>query len=182
MTQSAMFTSGALNMVKFITEVVLAATCLVFAGYAYAGDQYAKSQDTGARGVEDEVPAAAKISLANGEKNWIIVDGVTRDDKTLTFAEVHIDGNGWLVLHPFEGGKPNGDKYVAASYVQSGSNKNVDINVHKGVETGEMFIVMLHRDVNQNKVLDFVFTSDTGVMDEAVFEGSTMVAHVVSAP
>lgn len=181
-------------MANSTTKFVFAAACLLLAShadllgsYAHAGDQYAKAKDTGIRDagvkeVEDQAPAAEKIRLANGEKNWIIVDGVTRDDKTLTFAEVHIDGNGWLVMHPFEGGKPNGDKYVAASYVQSGSNKNVDIKVHKGITNGEKFIVMLHRDVNQNKVLDFVFTSDVGVMDEAVFEGSTMIAHVVSAP
>lgn len=123
-----------------------------------------------------------KITLANGEKNWITVDGISRDGKTLTVPEVHIDGNGWLVMHPFEGGKPNGDKYVAASYVKSGTSKDVQITVHKGVKTGEKFIVMLHRDLNENKVLDFVFVSDTGVMDEAVFESSTMVAHVIAAP
>jgi hypothetical protein len=171
-----------MSMIQFVTEIVVVATCFAFASYADAGDQYAKAQDSIVKSIDNEAPAAEKISLANGKKNWIIVDGVTPYDKTLTFAEVHIDGNGWLVMHPFEGGKPNGDKYVAASYVQSASNKNVETKVHKGVETGDMFIVMLHRDVNQNKVLDFVFTSDTGVMDEAVFEGSTMVAHVVSAP
>lgn len=125
---------------------------------------------------------APKISLGNGLKNWIVVEGVTRSDKTLIFPEVHIDGNGWLVMHPFENGKPNGDKYVAASYLPSGTSKNVAIKVHKGVEAQEMFIVMLHRDLNENRILDFVFTSDTGVMDAAVFEGSTMIAHAIAAP
>jgi hypothetical protein len=168
-----------INLVAFnhSRKIFAAAACLLFSGYAHAESEYDKSTEA-----ELSDATAPKISLANGEKNWIIVDGVTRDDKILTFPEVQIDGNGWLVMHPFEGGKPNGDKYVGAAYVQSGSNKKVDIEVHKGVEEGDMFIVMLHRDVNQNKVLDFIFTSDTGVMDEAVFEGSTMVAHVVAAP
>ena len=122
------------------------------------------------------------ISLGNGEKNWIIIDGVTRNKSTLVFPEVLIDGNGWLVIHPFENGKPNGDKYIASTYLNDGVNTDVEITVHKGIATAEMFIVMLHRDVNENKILDFVFVSDTGVMDEAVFEGSKMIAHAMPSP
>ncbi len=127
----------------------------------------------------EEAPA---ITLGNGEKNWIIVDDVKRNESVLTFSEVHIDGNGWLVIHPFEDGKPNGDKYVASSYLTDGKNSNVDIEVYKGLSSGEMFIVMLHRDVNENKVLDFVFINDTAVMDTAVFEGNKMIAHAIPAP
>ena len=58
-----------------------------------------------------------EMKLGNGESNWIITEGLTRDGDTLTFKEVVIDGSGWLVIHPFENGKPNGDKYVAASYL-----------------------------------------------------------------
>ena len=155
-----------------ISKLIVAIMCFFIGTGAHAQEAYKK----------DDSPVAPKVRLANGEKNWIHVDGLTRDDKTFTFPEVHIDGNGWLVLHPFEDGKPNGDKYVASSYVHSGTNKAVEIKVHKGIEKGDMFIAMLHRDLNENEVLDFVFTSDTGVMDAAVFEGSTMVAHVVAAP
>ncbi len=164
-------------MANRMYKVVVAGVLFLTGGYVQAGDGYAKDTKS-----NQEASAAPKISLANGEKNWIVVDGVTRDDKILTFPEVHIEGNGWLVMHPFENGKPNGDKYVAATYLENGTNTDVEIKVHKGVEKGEKFIVMLHRDVNENKVLDFVFTSDTGVMDEAVFEGTTMIAHVVPAP
>ncbi len=127
----------------------------------------------------EESPA---ITLGNGDKNWIIVDDVTRDESVLTFSEVRINGNGWLVIHPFEDGKPNGDKYVASTYLNDGKNSNVDIEVYKGLSSGEMFIVMLHRDVNENKVLDFVFINDTAVMDTAVFEGSKMIGHAIAAP
>jgi hypothetical protein len=106
----------------------------------------------------------------------------SRKGKVLTFDEVHIDGNGWLVMHPFEEGKPNGDKYVGATYVESGTNKDVEIEVHKGAETGEMFIVMLHRDLNENQIFDFVFVDNTNVMDRAVFEGPRMIGHMIPAP
>ncbi|PCJ25564.1 MAG: hypothetical protein COA96_07005 [SAR86 cluster bacterium] len=126
--------------------------------------------------------SAQDISIGNGSKNWITTEGVTREESTLTFSEVQIDGNGWLVIHPFEEGAPNGDKYVASTYLKDGTNTNVSIKVHKGLETGEMFIVMLHRDVNENQVLDFVFVDDLNVMDTAVFEGSTMIGHAIPAP
>jgi hypothetical protein len=58
----------------------------------------------------------------------------------------------------------------------------VDIKVHKGLETGEIFIVMLHRDVNENQVLDFVFVDELNVMDTAVFEGGRMIGHAIPAP
>ena len=125
---------------------------------------------------------APKMSIGNGESNWIITEGVQRNDSTLTFSEVNIDGDGWLVMHPFENGAPNGDKYVAATFVEDGKNANVEIKVHKGISTGEMFIVMLHKDSNQNKIFDFVFIDDINVMDRAVFEGNTMIGHAIAAP
>jgi len=133
-------------------------------------------------GVFSEEPAPGAFSMGNGDENWIKTEGATRDGKTLTFKEVQINGNGWLVMHPFENGAPNGDKYVAATYVESGINQDVDIEVYKGVATGEMYIVMLHRDLNENGVFDFVFVDDANVMDRAVFEGPRMIGHAVAAP
>ena len=133
-----------------------------------------------ASGFAEKAPEG--FSMGNGSANWIKTEGATRDGKVLTFDEVHIDGNGWLVMHPFENGKPNGDKYVAATYVESGTNTDVEIEVLKGAETGEMFIVMLHRDLNENQILDFVFIDDTNVMDRAVFEGPRMIGHMMPAP
>ncbi|MEM7276762.1 MAG: hypothetical protein AAF385_01445 [Pseudomonadota bacterium] len=127
----------------------------------------------------EDTPA---VTLGNGEKNWIVIEDVQRKGDTLTFSEVCIDGNGWLVIHPFENGRPNGDKYVASTYVTDGKNTNVEIKVYKGIKKGEQYIVMLHRDTNENQVLDFVFVDDNKVMDSAVFEGHTMIAHVIAAP
>ena len=132
--------------------------------------------------VQAQSDAAPQLPIGNGAKNWIMTEGMQRAEGTLTFSEVQIDGNGWLVIHPFEDGAPNGDKYVASTYLKDGTNSDVSIKVHKGLQTGEMFIVMLHRDVNENKVLDFVFVDEQNVMDTAVFEGGTMIGHAIPAP
>jgi len=127
-------------------------------------------------------PAVQKVTLGNGEANWIIVEGASRDHATLSFREVHIDGNGWLVMHPFKDGKPVGEIYVGATYVESGDNQNVKITVDPEPTTGDMFIVMLHRDVNENQEFDFVFVDEVNVLDKAVFEGTKMIAHAIQAP
>lgn len=123
-----------------------------------------------------------QMSIGNGDNNWIVLEDVQRKESVLTFKEVQIDGNGWLVMHPFENGAPNGDKYVAYTYLESGKNKDVQIDVLKGVNSDEMFIVMLHRDLNENGVFDFIFVDDQNVMDRAVFENTTMIGHVIAAP
>ena len=125
---------------------------------------------------------APKMTTGNGEANWIITEGATRDGATFSFREVRIDGNGWLVMHPFKDGKPVGDIYVGATYVEDGESRNVAITVDSVPEPGEMFIVMLHRDVNENQEFDFVFVDAFNVLDKAVFEGRTMIAHVFPAP
>ncbi len=130
-----------------------------------------------------EEAGQSEQSMGNGESNWIITEGATRDGATLTFPEVHIDGNGWLVMHPFEDGKPNGNIYVGHTFVASGTSKDVQISVEPEPVTGDMFIVMLHRDVDEDKDFDFVFV-DGGphVEDKAVFEGTKMIGHAYAAP
>ena len=123
-----------------------------------------------------------QITMGNGESNWIALEDVKRDGPTLTFSDVNIVGDGWLVIHPFEDGKPNGDKYVGATFLNDGNNQNVEVLVHKGLDSGEMIIVMLHSDSNSNQIFDFVFVDDVNVMDRAVFEGNVMIAHAISVP
>ena len=127
-------------------------------------------------------PTVQKVTLGNGEANWIVVEGAKRDHATFTFSEVHIDGNGWLVLHPFRDGKPVGEIYVGATYVESGDNRNVEVTIESEPATGDMFIVMLHRDVNENRKFDFIFVDEVNVLDKAVFEGTKMIAHAIQAP
>ncbi len=126
--------------------------------------------------------ALAQISMGNGSDNWILLEGASREGPTLTIPEVKINGNGWLVLHPFEDGKPNGSIYVGHTYVPDGVSRDVAVTVDRPVSAGDMFIVMLHRDVNENQAFDFVFIEENKVVDEAVFEGSVMIGHAYPAP
>ena len=134
---------------------------------------------TGSPGTAQE---ASAITMGNGDANWITVEGVTRDGNALTFDEVRIAGNGWLVIHPFQDGRPNGDRVVGVTGVEDGTNTDVRIEVPKGLDPGERMIVMLHRDSNDNGDFDFIFVDDRNVMDRAVFEGTKMIGHVIAAP
>ena len=125
---------------------------------------------------------SAAMTMGNGDSNWITVDAMQRDGNTLTFGEVKIAGDGWLVIHPFQDGRPNGDRVVGVTRLEDGSNTDVRIEVPKGLEAGERMIVMLHRDSNDNGDFDFIFVDDRNVMDRAVFEGTKMIGHVVAAP
>lgn len=126
--------------------------------------------------------ALAQVSIGNGENNAIAIESMSRDGNVLTIDEITIEGDGWLVIHPFENGAPNGDRVVGRQFLQSGVNRNVKIEVYKGLEAGEMMIVMLHRDSNDNGEFDFIFVDAQNVMDRAVFEGNTMIGHAVPAP
>ena len=55
----------------------------------------------------------SQMTMGNGENNFILLDDVKRNGSTLSFSKVSIEGNGWLVIHPFEDGKPNGDQQSA---------------------------------------------------------------------
>ena len=122
------------------------------------------------------------ISMGNGEANSIVTDGATRDGATLTFPQVLIEGEGWLVLHPFKDGKPQGEVVAGYAPVASGLSGNVAVTVDPAPETGDLFIVMLHSDANANGRFDFVFINEREVVDKAVFEGSKMIGQVYLVP
>ena len=122
------------------------------------------------------------ISFGNGQKNWIVAAGATRKGSTFTFREAQIEGNGWLVVYQIVDGKPDGEKYLGASYVISGNSKNIAVTVDYLPKAKEHFLVMLHRDVNEDKVFDFVFVDPPNVLDKAVLEGNKMIARIFSAP
>lgn len=129
-------------------------------------------------------PPRAAITMGNGEANAIEVEGMTRDGATFTFPRVEIEGPGWLVLHPFEGGKPVGEIYVGARYLAGGVHEDVSVTVQTAPEPtpGTLFVVMLHSDVDRDGTFDFVFVDERNVADRAVFEGTTMIAHAIAAP
>ncbi len=124
----------------------------------------------------------AQLGIGNGEDNWIDIESMQRNGNTLSFASIQIDTDGWLVIHPFQNGAPNGDRVVGRTFLKAGLNESVSIEVPKGLESGEMMIVMLHKDSNANGEFDFIFIDEQNVMDLAAFEGSTMIGHAVPAP
>ncbi|MEL7296351.1 MAG: hypothetical protein AAGJ86_01750 [Pseudomonadota bacterium] len=131
---------------------------------------------------EEDKPAAPAISLGDGESNWIKIAGLRRDGAELIVPEVLIDADGWLVIHRFKDGKPYGKDYLAATFVNRGTNLDVPITLPEAPAPGTLMLIMLHSDVNANGQFDFVFVDEQNVLDKAVFEGSTMVAKIFQAP
>lgn len=125
-----------------------------------------------------------EFSMGNGEKSWIVVDGMTLDARQFSFPEVTLAEPGWLVLHPFEDGAPLGKIYVGAKYLPAGTHKDVTIEVDTAPEPkpGTQFIVMLHGDVDRDETFDFYFVDEKNVADKAVFEGPKMIGHVIATP
>ena len=76
-----------------------------------------------------EAPVAPEMTTGNGVANWIVLEDATQEGATFSFPTVQIDGNGWLVMHPFKNGAPVGDVYVGATYLKDGENRQVRITV-----------------------------------------------------
>ncbi len=130
------------------------------------------------------IASSQDITMGNGEKSAIDVEGIEREGRVLEFDEVTLEKPGWLVLHPFKDGKPNGKIYVGATYLPAGTHEDVEVTVQTAPEpeTGTMYVIMLHEDVNDDQTFDFVFVDENNVADKAVFEGTTMIAHIIAAP
>jgi len=152
-----------------------------------------------------ETPEVPQITMGNGEANSIQIEGMSRaagvshfsevrvdgdtvstfrgDSVALTFPEVVIEKPGFIVLHPVMDGRPNGDVVSGFTYLDAGANENVTIRLDTPADPGRMFLVMLHSDVDNDRVLDFVFVEDgINVEDTAVFEGTHMIAHIFTVP
>lgn len=153
---------------------------------------------------QEDAPAP-QMTIGNGEANAIIVDGVSLIEGETTFSEVRVDGdqvksfratstaisfpevtvenNSWVVLHPVIDGRPDGDMVSGFTYVAAGTHEDVAIQVDHPADPGDKFLVMLHGDVDEDRVFDFVFVEDgINVEDRAVFEGMRMIAHVFAVP
>ncbi|WP_432200084.1 DUF7282 domain-containing protein [Erythrobacter sp. W53] len=187
---------------------LIAATAMAFSGTACASETTAVNSASATQSPEaspEPAPSASRITLGNGEQNSIQIEGLKRvsgvtpfsfiraDDKemssfrgdstALTFSEVVIAKPGFIVLHPVIDGRPNGDMVSGFTYLEAGKNEDVTVRIDHPADTGEKFLVMLHTDVDQDRVLDFVFVEDgINVEDTAVFEGTTMVAHIFAVP
>lgn len=157
------------------------------------------------------VPAMAEeyetpqITMGNGEANSIETAGLIRQNGETVFSEVRMDGdaistfranstaitfpevvtaqNSWIVLHPVIDGRPDGDMVSGFTYVGAGTNEDITIQIDHPAETGDRFLVMLHKDADEDRVFDFVFVEDgINVEDTAVFEGTHMIAHIIAVP
>lgn len=122
------------------------------------------------------------LPFANGKRNLIIAAGATRAGAVFTFAKVQSEGNGWLVLYRIIDGVPQGNTFAGASYVRKGVNQNVTVKVNYTPVAGEHLVVMLHRDVNENKKFDFIFDDAGKIQDAVVRENGKMVARIFSSP
>ncbi len=143
--------------------------------------------------------------MGNGAANAITVEGVTRAEGPTRFSEIRVDGdrvqsfradshaitfpavtaaqNSFIVLHPVMDGRPNGDMVSGFTYVPAGTHEDVRVRIDHPADPGSKFLVMLHRDVDEDRVLDFVFVEDgINVEDKAVFEGTNMIAHIFAVP
>jgi len=116
----------------------------------------------------------SKIVTGNGENNFITLKGAYRTGDIFTFPEVTLSKDGFLVFHPFKDGKPVQTEYVAAKALSGGAHKDVSIHVEDKPETGDMYIVMLHYDMNEDGIFDF--NDGVDVPDAPVFEGHILVA------
>ncbi len=152
-----------------------------------------------------ETPQRSQITMGNGTANAIQVEGLSRQNEetivsevrvdganvstlranttAITFPEVMIEKAGWLVLHPVIDGRPDGDIVSGFAYLNQGQSENVKVQIQHPASAGDKFLVMLHGDVDQDRVFDFVFVEDgINVEDTAVFEGNRMIAHMISLP
>lgn len=157
-------------MIRIYVAAAMASAILV------SHPAYTATQDDEAASTE----TPPQITLGNGENNAITLEEATRSGATFTFPVVRIDRNGFLVMHPFRDGAPVPTEYVGAVPVPEGTSHNVRITVEGAPETGEMFIVMLHYDVNDDRIFDF--NDGITVPDAPVFEGSRMIAHRYATP
>ncbi|MEP2990743.1 MAG: hypothetical protein ABJL11_17640 [Parasphingorhabdus sp.] len=153
----------------------------------------------------EETVKKPQMTMGNGNANAIQVSGLSRQKQesiasevrvdgtnvstlranttAITFPEVTIEKAGWLVLHPVIDGRPDGDIVSGFTYLDPGKSENVTIKIQHPAGTGDKFLVMLHGDVDQDRVFDFVFVEDgINVEDTAVFEGTRMIAHVIALP
>jgi len=152
-----------------------------------------------------ETTEKPQITLGNGASNAIQIEGITRQNEKSVVSEVRIDSAassimranttsisfpkvtiekaGWIVLHPVIDGRPDGDIVSGFAYLNEGQSADVTVKIQHPASAGDKFLVMLHSDVDQDRVFDFVFVEDgINVEDTAVFEGTRMIAHVIALP
>ena len=181
---------------KIRTAIAVLGAAAILAPLAHAHESQSGSETE---------PPAPRITMGNGERNSIEINGLLKAEGVTNFSEVRVDGEAvssfrgdsvalifpkitveqpsFVVLHPVMDGRPNGDVVSGFAYVDGGTTENVTVRLNTPADAGRKFLVMLHKDVDDDRVLDFVFVEDgINVEDTAVFEGTRMVAHIVAVP
>ena len=184
-----------------VSKFVFSAVAILFSCAIAYEEVHAEVQEA----AKGKAATAPQITMGNGKRNSIQMQGMTRaegvtqfsesrvnngvtsrfrgDSVALTFPEVVIEDTGFLVLHPVMDSRPNGDVVSGFAYLQAGRNRDVTIHMNTPADPGRKFMVMLHSDVDKDRVLDFVFVEDgINVEDTAVLEGTTLVGHVFAVP
>lgn len=181
MTNRNVAGSGFRRGIAAAAATALLAAC---ASSPNAGTTASDSASEAATVAASAATAKPRVQTGNGINNRIETDGIRRDGRTFVVPEVQIEDNGWLVLHPFRDGRPVGEIYAGATYLPQGTHQNVAVTAQTVPmpEPGTMFIVMLHSDVNNDEMFDFVFVDEVNVADKAVFEGGKMIGHPIAAP
>ncbi len=171
------------------TAFALAAAAFFSSACVTAQEETKPPQMTMGNGVSNSITVAG-LSRTEGHTSFseIRVDGdhvasFRADSHTLVFPEVTVAGNSFIVLHPVMDGRPNGDMVSGFAYLTAGTHQDVTLRIDHPADPGSKFLVMLHRDVDEDRVLDFVFVEDgINVEDTAVFEGMRMIAHIFAVP
>ena len=161
------------NPTRAVAALLLAAAAL--AACETSGDATVETAaPTEAAAPTESAEAGPQVQTGNGVNNYIVLDGAVRDGATFTFAKVAIDRPGWLVMHPFKDGAPVPTVYVGATLLPAGVSENVSITIDAEPASGDMFVTMLHYDMDQDGVFDFDGTMTPP--DAAVFENGVLVA------
>ncbi len=163
-------------MFRIIFPVLFGATILTACTQSADDNQIQESPELAPKPATDH----SQIVVGNGENNFIELEGAKRDAATFTFPKVVITKPGFLVMHPFRDGAPVQDEYVGAEPIGAGAHADVSITIETEPASGDMFIVMLHYDVNEDEVFDF--GDGKTVPDAPVFEGNKLIALRFEAP
>lgn len=125
-----------------------------------------------------EAPPA--VQTGNGENNRIITQDIARAGARFAFAKVEIDRDGWLVFHPFRDGAPSPTDVAGYVFLERGIHEPAVVMLDAAPREGEMFVAMLHYDMNEDGVFDF--QDGVSPPDAPVFENGVMIAHRIATP
>ncbi len=91
----------------------------------------------------------------------ITLKGATFKGDTVTFPQVMMDKDGWLVIHAMKDGAPVLPSSLGSTFVPAGPSMNVAVDINEKVMKGTDYLVMLHYETNGNGTYDFGVNNTT---------------------